>query len=83
MALVYSSQDETKMQRLLRKQDRLEGKLTGRYRCARPKGMHWKTFKRISRDLNTVLAKQNHLLAERARGFLDHHGWPESQVSHP
>jgi hypothetical protein len=39
MRLVYSSQDETKMQRLWRKQDRLEAKLTGKYRLARPKGM--------------------------------------------
>jgi len=53
MGLFYSSQDETKMKRLWRKQNRIEAKLAGRYRCARPKGMHWKTFRRISGDLNT------------------------------
>jgi hypothetical protein len=76
MGLVYSSQDETKMKRLWRKQNRIEAKLAGRYRCARPKGMHWETFRRISGDLNTVLRKQNHLFAERARKFLDRYGWP-------
>jgi hypothetical protein len=79
MGLVYSSQDETKMNRLYRKQDRLEAKLTGKYRLARPKGMHWATFWRISRDLNTVLTKQEHLRAVSARKFLDRHGWPRDQ----
>lgn len=82
MGLVYSSQDETKMKRLWRKQDRIESKLVGRFRCARPKGMHWKTFRRISGDLNTVLQKQQHLHAERARRFLDRHGWPRDERNH-
>lgn len=80
MGLVYSSQDETKMKRLWRKQNRIEAKLAGRYRCARPKGMHWTTLRRISGDLSTVLRKQDHLFAERARKFLDKHGWPIGHV---
>ena len=79
MGLVYSSQDETKMNRLYRKQDRLEAKLTGKYRLARPKGMHWATFWRISRKLNSLLRKQEHLRAISARKFLDRHGWPRGQ----
>jgi hypothetical protein len=76
MRLVYSSQDETKMNRLYRKQDRLEAKLTGKYRVARPKGMHWSTHRRILTDLASVLRKQEHLRAVSARKFLDRHGWP-------
>jgi hypothetical protein len=76
MRLVYSSQDETKMNRLYRKQDRLEAKLTGKYRVARPKSMHWSTHGRILMDLNSVLRKQEHLRAVSARKFLDRHGWP-------
>jgi len=79
MGLVYRSQDETKLQRLYLKQDRLEAKLTGKYRLARPKGMHWATFWRISRKLNSVLRKQEHLRAVSARKFLDRHGWPRGQ----
>jgi hypothetical protein len=76
MSLVYSSQDETKMDRLRRRQSRIQAKLAGPYRMGRPKRQHWATFRRISRDLNSVLAKQNHLRAESARKFLDRHGWP-------
>ena len=36
MGLVYRSQDQTKLQRLYLKQDRLEAKLAGKYRLARP-----------------------------------------------
>jgi hypothetical protein len=79
MGLVYSSQDETKMDRLYRKQDRLEAKLTGKYRVARPKGMHWSTHRRILTDLSSVLRKQEHLRAVSARKFLDRHGWPRGQ----
>jgi hypothetical protein len=76
MKLVFSSQDESKMNRLRRKQNRIESKLAGPYRLARPKGQHWATFRRLCRDLNTVLAKQNHIQAQSARKFLDRHGWP-------
>jgi hypothetical protein len=67
------------MNRLYRKQDRLEAKLTGKYRVARPKGMHWSTHRRILTDLNSVLRKQEHLRAVSARKFLDRHGWPRGQ----
>jgi len=76
MGLVFSSQDETKMKRLWRKQRRLEAKLTGKYRVARPKGMHRSTHMRILSDLNSVLVKQNHLHAVSARKLLDRIGWP-------
>ena len=76
MGLVYLSQDETKLQRLYLKQDRLEAKLTGKYRLARPKGMHRSTHMRILTDLASVLRKQDHLRAVSARKFLDRHGWP-------
>jgi hypothetical protein len=75
MGLVYSSQDERKIDRLYRKQGKLEAKLVGPY-CARPKSMHWGTFARISKKLDTVLGKQNRLLTQSARKFLDRHGWP-------
>lgn len=76
MGLVYSSQDETKLQRLWRKQDRLEAKLIGKYRVARPKGMHRCTYNRILTKLNSVLRKQEHLRAVSARKLLDRIGWP-------
>jgi len=76
MGLVYRSQDETKLQRLYLKQDRLEAKLTGKYRLARPKGMHWSTHRRILTVLASVVRKQEHLRAVSARKFLDRHGWP-------
>jgi hypothetical protein len=76
MGLVYSSQDETKLQRLWRKQDRLETKLTGKYHVARPKGMHRSTHNRILTELNSVLRKQEHLRAVSARKLLDRIGWP-------
>jgi len=79
MRLVYRTQDQTKLQRLYLKQDRIEAKLTGKYRLARPKGMHWATFWRISRKLNSLLRKQEHLRAISARKFLDRHGWPRGQ----
>ena len=78
MGLVYGSQDETTMNRLLRKRSKIQAKLAGPYRMGRPKGQHWATFRRISRELNTVLAKQNHLRAESARRLLDRIGWPRS-----
>jgi hypothetical protein len=76
LKLVFSSQDASKLNRLLRKQNKVEAKLTGPYRCARPQGMHWATFRRITRDLNTVLVKQDHLRALSARKLLDRIGWP-------
>ena len=76
LKLVFSSQDETKMQRLRRKQSRIESKLSGTYQCARPKGMHWTTFRHISCELNSVLVKHDHLRAESARKLLDRIGWP-------
>jgi len=75
MGLVYSSQDARKIDRLYRKQGKLEAKLVGPY-CARPKSMHRRTFARISKKLDTVLGKQNRLFAQSARKFLDRHGWP-------
>jgi hypothetical protein len=82
MGLVYSSQDETKLNRLFRKQGKLEAKLVGPY-CARPKSMHWRTFARISKKLDTVLGKQNRLFSQSARKFLDRHGWPPPSAIHP
>ena len=76
LKLVFSSQDEGKMHRLLRRQERLHSKLGSPYRMGRLKGMHWATFRRICEDLNSVLRKQQHLRAESARRFLDKHGWP-------
>jgi len=75
MGLVYSTQDARKIDRLYRKQGKLEAKLVGPY-CARPKSMHRRTFARISKKLDTVLGKQNRLFAQSARRFLDRHGWP-------
>jgi hypothetical protein len=82
MGLVYSSQDETKLQRLERKQNRLESKLAGEYRVARPKGMHWSTHSRILTELNSVLRKQDHLRAMSARKLLDRIGWPHGYESY-
>lgn len=78
MGLVYGSQDETKMDRLRRKQNRIEAKLTGPYRCARPRGMHRETFCRITLELDAVLVKQERLRAASARKFFDRYGWPSS-----
>jgi hypothetical protein len=68
------------MNRLYRKQSRLEAKLTGEYRVARVKGMHRSTHMRILTDLNSVLVKQQHLRAVSARKFLDRHGWPHGYL---
>jgi len=75
MHLVYAGQDERKMNRLWRKERKLEAKLAGRY-CGRPKGMHWRTFERISTELNDVLGKQHRLFIDGARRLLDRMGWP-------
>lgn len=69
MQLVYSSQDERKMDRLWRRRRKLEAKL-GRM-CRRPKGMHWRTFEQICTDLNAVLGQEDALFIRGARRLLD------------
>jgi hypothetical protein len=72
--LVYTVEDERKMNRVWRKRGKIEAKLVSGWK--RPKGMHWATFRYRSFQLNEVLEKEHALFIKAARKYLDRTGWP-------
>lgn len=71
--VVYTSQDERKIERLWRRQAKLERSLVDGYR--KPKSMRWSTFAEICKQHEAVLAKQNRLFCDGARTLMRRRGW--------
>lgn len=77
LGLVYASQDERKMDRLWRREDRIRRSLGGGF--GKPKGMHWSTYGVIAAELRNNLTRQHRLFIDSARRLLDRIGWPPAE----
>jgi len=77
MRLAYSSEAEDHMDRLWRKQRKLETKLIEGE--IKPKGMHWRTFEQLQNRIDEVEERKDLLFTIRAAGMLGItdllHGW--------
>ena len=68
MRLAYSSEAEDRMDRLWRKQRKLENKLIEGE--IKPKAMHWRTFEQIQSRIDEVEEQKDVLFTIRAAGIL-------------
>lgn len=70
LRLAYPSQSEDYMDRLWRRQAKIERRLGGEG-WLKPKGMHWTTFERLHGELRAIEETRDNALA----AFIDRWGW--------
>lgn len=69
----YSSQSEDSIDRLWRRQSKLESKL--KQKCwERPKGMHLRTYKKLSKELVTIQIMREYAIDEYTSKIYEKHG---------